>query len=64
MTASSPTMDVTPESPSQPGPSGEPPGRDGEQINATAAATSSEAGQLEELLEIDLEVWLRHFGAC
>lgn len=60
MTFSSSNRDVSPDPTSQPAPCAD----DGEQVSEHAATTQPKSEQLEQLLETDFEVWLRHFGAC
>lgn len=60
MTFSSSNRDVPSDPASQPAPCAD----DGEQVSEHAATTQPKGEQPEPLLEIDFEVWLRHFGAC
>jgi hypothetical protein len=60
MTSSSSNRDVPSDPASQPAPHAE----GGEEVSESAATTPPKREQLEQLLDTDFEVWLRHFGAC
>jgi hypothetical protein len=47
-----------------PPPQSKPASDNGEQLCEDAAPTPSKNVEMDQLLQTDFEIWLRHFGAC